>query len=185
MASFDSIINVDEWISDYYLTTDEKKGESFSKRADAAIKQWKADDKASGVEVSPWGRMTSNRNQLQTALSTIDADVKISVINAAEQIEKTFDYPVPTEVSIDYSGDSIKLSAARDVAGTTLYLRTERLADVEDFPTTKLLEAATKNEKTWDVPVSRIITEVFLSEQPPTFVVLIAGNMVVLAERES
>lgn len=185
MASFDSIINVDEWISDYYLTTDEKKGESFSKRADAAIKQWKADDKASGVEVSPWGRMTSNRNQLQTALSTIDADVKISVINAAEQIEKTFGYPVPTEVSIDYSGDSIKLSAARDVVGTTLYLRTERLADVEDLPITKLLEAATKNEKPWDVPVSRIITEVFLSEHPPTFVVLIAGNMVVLAERES
>lgn len=55
MASFDSIINVDEWISDYYLTTDEKKGESFSKRADAAIKQWKADDKASGAAVSPWG----------------------------------------------------------------------------------------------------------------------------------
>lgn len=185
MASFDSIINVDEWISDYYLTTDDKKGESFSKRADAAIKQWKADDKSSGAAVSPWGRMTSNRNQLQTALSTIDADVKISVINAVEQIEKTFGYPPPTEVSIDYSGDAIKLSAARDAAGTTLYLRTDCLADVEDLPTTKPLEAATKNEKPWDVPVSRIITEVFLSEHPPTFVVLIAGNMVVLAERES
>lgn len=185
MASFDSIINVDEWISDYYLTTDEKKGESFGKRAEASIKQWKADDKASGADVSPWARMTSNRNLLQTALSTIDTDVTSSVINAAEQIEKTFGYPAPTELLVNYAGDTIELSAARDAAGTTLYLRTEPLTDVEDLATTKLLEAAVKNEKPWDIPVTKIVTELFLSEQPPAFVVLIAGTKVVLAERES
>ena len=28
MAAYDSILNVDEWISDHYFTTDETKGES-------------------------------------------------------------------------------------------------------------------------------------------------------------
>ena len=40
MASYDSIVNVDEWISDHYLTNDETKGESFGKRAAAAVKAW-------------------------------------------------------------------------------------------------------------------------------------------------
>ena len=36
MAAFDSILNIDEWISDHYFTTDE--GESFSKRVTARVK---------------------------------------------------------------------------------------------------------------------------------------------------
>ena len=30
MASYDSLINVDEWISEHFFTTDETKGESLS-----------------------------------------------------------------------------------------------------------------------------------------------------------
>lgn len=44
MADFDSIINVEEWISDYYLTTDDK-GSSFGKRVDDVVKEWKQTDK--------------------------------------------------------------------------------------------------------------------------------------------
>lgn len=42
MATFDSLINVDEWISDHYFTTDETKGESFTKRVKARAKEWAA-----------------------------------------------------------------------------------------------------------------------------------------------
>ena len=48
MADFDSIINVEEWISDYYLTTDDK-GSSFGKRVEEAVKEWKATDKVASV----------------------------------------------------------------------------------------------------------------------------------------
>ena len=40
MATYDSIINVDEWISDHYFTTDETKGESFTKRVKNRTKEW-------------------------------------------------------------------------------------------------------------------------------------------------
>lgn len=43
MADFDSIINVEEWISDYFLTSDE--GETFGKRVAAKVTAWKNDAK--------------------------------------------------------------------------------------------------------------------------------------------
>ena len=54
MAAFDSILNIDEWISDHYFTTDE--GESFSKRVTARAKEWAALEKETGT-VSPIKRL--------------------------------------------------------------------------------------------------------------------------------
>ncbi|MDR7328676.1 hypothetical protein [Corynebacterium guangdongense] len=52
MATYDSIINVEEWISDHYLTTDETKGESYGKRVTQRVKEWK-DDEAESDQPSP------------------------------------------------------------------------------------------------------------------------------------
>lgn len=49
MAAFDSIVNVEEWISDHFLTTDETKGESYGKRVARRIKEWKDLEKESGA----------------------------------------------------------------------------------------------------------------------------------------
>lgn len=185
MASFDSIINVDEWISDYYLTNDEKKNESFGGRAEAAVKQWKAEDKASGADASPWARMTRNRNRMQTALSTIDSDMTASVVAAAKEVEHTFGYPAPEQISIERASETIRLFAAWDIARTALFLRAEPLANVEDLGKIKPLEEVTRSGKSWDIPVTKLLTELFLSDQAPAFIVVIAGTKVVLAERES
>ena len=60
MAAYDSIVNVDEWISDHYLTNDETRGESFAKRAAAAVKEWKDQDKTAAPR-SPWARLSARR----------------------------------------------------------------------------------------------------------------------------
>lgn len=185
MASFDSIINVDEWISDYYLTNDEKKGESFASRAEAAVKQWRAEDKASGTQSSPWARLTTNRNQLQTALSTIDPDIPATITAAAEEVERVFGYPAPQEVAVERAGETITLSAAWDLARSAMFVRTSPLSDVEDISLIAPLSAVTRGGKPWDMPVTKLVTELFLAERPPAFIVLIAGTKVVLAERES
>ena len=78
MADFDSIINVEEWISDYYLTTDDK-GSSFGKRVEEAVKEWKATDKdakSAGHEhtQSPLLRLTSRREALHTKLFALSME---------------------------------------------------------------------------------------------------------------
>ena len=52
MASYDSLINVDEWISDHFFTTDEK-GESFTKSVKARVKEWKDLEKETGSRSPP------------------------------------------------------------------------------------------------------------------------------------
>ena len=65
MALDSAITNVDEWIGEYYLTTEEKK-ESFRGQVEALVKGWK--DAPVGA-VNPLGRLTSVRQGLLTALS--------------------------------------------------------------------------------------------------------------------
>ena len=81
MPAFDSIVNVEEWISDHYLTTDETKGASFSKRVAERIKLWKADE-VSTEQDGPLSRFLSKRLDIQTSLATIDSDE----INSSSQI---------------------------------------------------------------------------------------------------
>ena len=87
MAAYDSIVNVDEWISDHYLTNDETRGESFAKRAAAAVKEWKDQDKTAAPR-SPWARLSAQREQLLKRLSLLDADNAASVADAADIVDE-------------------------------------------------------------------------------------------------
>ncbi|AKK12014.1 hypothetical protein CUTER_10235 [Corynebacterium uterequi] len=185
MANVDSIINVDEWISDYYLTTDETKGESFTNRAADAVKAWKAEDKQLAKPVSPWSRLTSTRNQLQTTLSLIDAPNAASVDAAAEAIERAFGYPAPGELELTRAEDTLGLNAGSDRAGTVIYLRTTPISGVEELTDATLRVTPTRGGKPLPITAVKAVTEVFLSDDAPAFVVLIAGAWVVLAERET
>ena len=61
MATYDSIINVDEWISDHYFTTDE--GESFTKRVKNRTKEWAQLEQESNAP-SPVKRLQAERGEL-------------------------------------------------------------------------------------------------------------------------
>ena len=69
MATYDSLINVDEWISDHYFTTDETKGESFTKRVKNRTKEWTQLEQESGAP-SPIKRFQAERGELQKAFAT-------------------------------------------------------------------------------------------------------------------
>ena len=69
MATYDSIINVDEWISDHYFTTDETKGESFTKRVKNRTKEWTQLEQESHA-LSPVKRFQAERGELQKAFAT-------------------------------------------------------------------------------------------------------------------
>lgn len=186
MASFDSIANVDEWISDYYLTNDESKGESFGKRAEAAVKQWKAEDKAAAQtshQTSPWSRLSSRRNQLQTVLSTISADSTDSADEAAAAIEAAFGYPAPTTQQLALGSSTLSLSAA--LQHQAAVVRIDPITGIEELVEAMPRCGVELDGKPVDWTATKLVTELFLADTPPAFVVLIAGAWVVLAERES
>mgnify|MGYP001758853735 FL=1 len=99
MATFDSLINVDEWISDHYFTTDETKGESFTKRVKARTKEWAALEDETG-SLSPVKRFQQLRGGLQSAFAT-DEDPEVT----AGLVREAFGYGSPTTLSYERAGE--------------------------------------------------------------------------------
>lgn len=194
MASYDSIVNVDEWISDHYLTNDETKGESFGKRAAAAVKAWKDQDKAltarDGKSVpeaakSPWARLGANRETLLRRFSVLDADNPESLAKAAEEVEAVFGFPAPREVTVHRDTETVTLQAGVGTGGTAMVVRVTPIESVEQLVDVSPVGGVTVDGKEQPTPAMKLVTELFLADEPPAFVVLLAGAWVVVAERES
>ena len=194
MASYDSIVNVDEWISDHYLTNDETKGESFGKRAAAAVKAWKDQDKAltardgkSAPEAakSPWARLGANRETLLRRFSVLDAANPESVAQAAEEVEAVFGFPTPREVTVQRDAETVTLQAGVGTGGTAMVVRVAPIESMEQLVDVSPVGGVAVDGKEQPTPAMKLVTELFLADEPPAFVVLLAGAWVVVAERES
>lgn len=184
MAAYDSIVNVDEWISDHYLTNDETRGESFAKRASAAVKEWKDQDKTA-VLPSPWARLSAQREQLLKRLSLLDADNAASVADAAGTIDEVFGYPAPRELTFHRDAENVTLQAGTGTGGTAVVMRVSPIENLDLLVDARPVGAVTVDGKESSMTAMKLVTELFLADEPPTFVVLVAGAWVVLAERES
>lgn len=185
MAAFDSIVNVEEWISDYYLTTDEKKGESFGKRVDERIKDWKAQDKDTEETTSPWGRLTKQRNELQKLLAVLDTENPATLTSAYEKIEEIFGYSAPVSITKDRSDKLLQFQGTTDKPGSYVLVRAGQIQGPEDVTSQTLLEAPLVNEKSQDWTIATFIGELFLTELPPQLIVVLAGSWALVAERDT
>lgn len=198
MADFDSIINVEEWISDYYLTTDDK-GSSFGKRVDDAVKEWKKTDKdakSAGHEHvnSPLLRLTSRREALHTKLSALSMEASADKLHEVyDLITEAFGYPAPKRLEFSRNGQPLTLTAAADKNHSLVLLRTGQMDSVEDLTTIPLLDVnpelgqqnSSGEAKALDITAAKLVGELFLTEQAPDLVLVLAGRWVVLAERET
>lgn len=194
MADFDSIINVEEWISDYYLTTDEK-GSSFGKRVEEAVREWKKTDKEQNSSVqSPLLRLTSRREVLHTKLSSLSAEAEAASLNEIYTlVSQAFGYPAPATLEFSRNGSPLTLKASADRARSVVVLRAGQMDTVEDFPSIPLLgveptlgeKSADGEAKPLDVTASKLVGELFLTEQAPDLILILAGRWAVLAERET
>lgn len=198
MADFDSIINVEEWISDYYLTTDDK-GSSFGKRADDAVKEWKKTDKDAknaGHEhtQSPLMRLTSRREALHTKLSALSMEASADKLHEVyDLIAEAFGYPTPKRLEFSRNGQPLTLTSAADKNHSLVVLRAGQMDSVEDLTTIPLLDAhpelgqqnSNGEAKALDITAAKLVGELFLTEEAPDFIVVLAGRWAVLAERET
>ena len=182
MAAYDSILNVDEWISDHYFTTDETKGESFTKRVKTRTKEWTDLENETGT-LSPVKRFQQYRGDLQKAFAT-DADAEAT----DELIRKAFGFGASATKNYVRAGEQLSYEGWHGNAGTLIVLNAQPDKDVNEdnlvsLPVTGGVTPAGKDPQ--PTKVSKLIGDLFLAQEPPEFIVVIAGTWVLVTERES
>ncbi len=187
MAAFDSILNIDEWISDHYFTTDESKGESFSKRVTARVKEWAALEKETGTR-SPIKRLQQHRDTLQTAFATSADTADTATTDAL--VRTAFGYGAPAPKHYTRAGEQFAYNGWHGNAGTVIVISAEPDAagEVTEADLTTLPVAggvSTEGKDPEPAKVSKLVGDLFLSEEPPAFIVVLAGTWVLVAERET
>lgn len=184
MPSYDSIVVGEDWISEHYFTTDSTK-ESFQGKVVELRKQWDA-EAAEGRETVR-RHLLAAAGELQTALSAL-AEHPDDAPAAHALIRRIFGFP---EELIDYIGERVgtelRLPAAQ-LGGitSTLFLQATPVASVDDLldPQTGLLLEPGAEDNKPIAAVSKSVSAAFRADDPPAFVVVQAGQWLLLAEAE-
>jgi hypothetical protein len=184
MPSYDSIVVGEDWISEHYFTTDSPR-ESFQGKVIELRKQWDA-EAAEGRDTVR-RRLLGAAGELQTALSTLDESPDGAA--AAHQLIRTaLGFPEPlTDYTGERAGSELGLPQSR-LAGvtSTLFLQGAPVTTVDDLldPATGLLLQAGDEDNKPIASVSKAVSAAFRADEPPAFVVVQAGQWVLLAEAQ-
>ncbi|BCI83067.1 restriction endonuclease subunit M [Mycolicibacterium sp. TY66] len=184
MPSYDSIVVGEDWISEHYFTTDSTK-ESFQGKVLELRKQWDA-EAAEGRDTVR-RRLVGAAGELQTALSTLAEDPD-GTPAAHALIRTVLGFP---ETLTDYTGEragtELRLPNARPAGVTSiLFLQARPVESVDDLlaPETGLLIDAGEEDGKLIDSVTKAVSAAFRSDEPPAFVVVQAGQWVLLAEAQ-
>lgn len=213
MADYDSILNVEEFIADHYFTADETKGENFGKRVAARTKEWKNEEAAgpferlksrraeleklfayvgSGDSSTVRSVLRADGTEIETAYPTSGFPMKNGTedVNAALLQVFGFDSPQPfsmytaalkfIEFPVIRHGDAWALSLPEAASPEELI---EKRLTIRRCRTNSAGEVIEKIHQ--DISAQDLVSEIFLSQDPPEFLVVFAGNWAVLARRES
>ncbi|MGQ9410285.1 Eco57I restriction-modification methylase domain-containing protein [Mycolicibacterium gilvum] len=184
MPSYDSIIVGEDWISEHYFTTDSTK-ESFQGKVLELRKQWDA-EAAEGRDTVR-RRLMGAAGDLQTALSTLAEDPDEAPA-AHALIRTVLGFP---ETLTDYTGEragtELRLPNARPAGVTsTLFLQARPVESADDLlaPDTGVLIDAGEEDGKPIESVTKAVSAAFRSDEPPAFIVVQAGQWVLLAEAQ-
>ncbi|MGW4364332.1 DNA methyltransferase [Nocardia takedensis] len=184
MASFDSIVVGEDWISEHYFTTDSVK-ESFHGRVVALRKFWDAEAKEGRATVR--SALLAAAGEIQVALAALAEDPD-SAPKAHTQVRAVLGYQ--GELSTfrgERAGGELEIPDSR-LAGfdRALVLQARPVASVESLLSTEegvLISPGIEDGKPLE-SVSKAVSAAFRCETPPAFVVVQAGQWMLLAEAE-
>lgn len=184
MPSYDSIVVGEDWISEHYFTTDSTK-ESFQGKVLELRKQWDA-EAAEGRDTVR-RRLLGAAGELQTALSTL-AENPDGAPAAHAVIRTVLGFP---ETLTDYTGEragaELRLPNARPAGATSvLFLQARPVESVDDLldPDTGLLLDVGEEDGKPIGSVTKAVSAAFRADKPPAFIVVQAGQWVLLAEAQ-
>ncbi|MBM4588392.1 class I SAM-dependent DNA methyltransferase [Rhodococcus hoagii] len=184
MASFDSIVIGEDWISEHYFTTDSAK-ESFHGKVLELRKLWDTEKKDERTTVRD--DLLAATGNLQTALAAL-AENPDAAAEAHALTRATFGYPaVLSTFTAERAGSELEIPTAKiDGVVSTLFLQAVPVASIEDLLDTDtglLITSAVEDGKPIE-SASKAVSAAFRSDAPPAFVVVQAGQWLLLAEAE-
>ncbi|WP_231752368.1 DNA methyltransferase [Mycobacterium gordonae] len=184
MPSYDSIVVGEDWISEHYFTTDSPR-ESFQGKVIELRKQWDAEAAAGRDTVRR--RLLAVAGELQMVLSTL-AENPDGAAAAHSLIRTALGFPEPL---VDYTGQragtELRLPSAQLTGVTsTLFLQAAPVETIDDLldPETGLLLHPGEEDNKPIASVSKAVSAAFRADEPPAFVVVQAGQWVLLAEAQ-
>ncbi|SDM41836.1 hypothetical protein SAMN05660642_02465 [Geodermatophilus siccatus] len=188
MPSFDSIVVSEEWISEHYLTTDAKSG-SFLGQVTALRTAWDEEEEAG--RASSRSRLQKAATTIARAISTLTADDTDAARELHAVVREALGYAgKPEECTTTRGAAEVTVPGAvalRGSAGVSLVILEARPAQsVEDVLDAtgcgRLLEAATLDGAP-AAATSKVVSELFHSDDAPPFILVLAGRWALLAER--
>ncbi|WJG11405.1 class I SAM-dependent DNA methyltransferase [Gordonia sp. Swx-4] len=184
MASLDSIVIGEDWISEHYFTTDSAK-ESFHGKVLELRKLWDAEKKEGRTTVRDG--LLAAAGALQTVLAGL-AESPDTAREAHALTRVTFGYPAALSTfTAERAGSELEIPDAK-LDGTTsvLFLQAVPVAAIEDLldPETGVLIVPAIEDGKPIESVSTAVSAAFRSDAPPAFMVVQAGQWLLLAEAE-
>ena len=131
------------------------------------------------------------RQEIQTALSSLSTETVDDTLHTANDlISSASGYPRPGTHTVARGQAELAFEGAADSQFTAVILRARPIGAIEDVASAQLLPLENDNLPTLDgkptgYTASKLIGELFLADNAPNFVVTLAGNWVILAERET
>ncbi|NKS29700.1 class I SAM-dependent DNA methyltransferase [Rhodococcus hoagii] len=184
MASFDSIVIGEDWISEHYFTTDSAK-ESFHGKVLELRKLWDAEKKDGRTTVRD--DLLAATGDLQTALAALAENPDAAP--AAHALTRTaFGYPAALSTfTAERAGTELEIPDTQlDGVTSVLFLQAVPVKSIEDLldpATGHLITPALEDGKPIEA-ASKAVSAAFRSDTPPSFVVVQAGQWLLLAEAE-
>ncbi|AGT93588.1 restriction endonuclease subunit M [Rhodococcus erythropolis] len=184
MATFDSIVVGEDWISEHYFTTDSVK-ESFQGKVLELRKYWDAEAKE-GRNTVRQAFLAACRD-LRTRIAALDEDPDAAPAAHALIRESLGFAGTLTHFHGERAGTEVDVpDAALAGVDQVLFLQARPVESINDLldPTTgQLIDPAIVENKRIHA-VSKAVSEVFHTDEPPAFVVVQAGQWLLLAEAE-
>ncbi|MET1152878.1 DNA methyltransferase [Arthrobacter sp.] len=185
MPSFDSIVVGEDWISEHFFTTDSTK-ESFQAEVAKLRKDWDKEAKE-GHSTTP-ARFAEVRGSLQILLAGLSEDpAGASAAYALVRVALGFKGPT-TAVTFERSGTETLVPGVWATENSEVLFVEAAPADaLEDVLSTVLplgRVLVDGKEPSPALTVAKAVSEAYLSERAPKFVVVMAGRWLVLTEQE-
>lgn len=183
MPAFDSMIVGEDWISEHYFTTDSTK-ESFHGEVLKLRKAWDEDAKAG--HPTALTRFTQARGELQVRLAELmEAPAGAAHSYALLRTALGFNGPTTQFVSRRSGTETALDQVWASPTGEVLIIEADPADSLEDFlAQSRPLGLVSVDGKPDARPVAKHVSEIYLGDQAPNFVVVMAGKWLILTEPE-
>lgn len=212
MAIYDSILNIDEWISDYFFSTDDTKGASLHKSVKARVAEWRAEAADTGAPTPlqvfashrqaihadptsanaraalgypplPTGEGPASTDPDTTGEATASADTATTPTTFTYAgIEYQAPFTLDTRAKLATIDAHLPTPAGEGLDHAGATAPTPTHEDVYSMVLSGETHVGNKQEP---IPVKRFITAFFHTHPDVNFIVIFAGQWVFLAHRST